>query len=172
MVNPYRFLNERGEHLHTLGGEPLYGVSSVMSVIAKPLTDRFLKFVSPEPYSGCWLWTGSIKSSFGYGQFWLSGNVFAHRAAWLIFKGAIPESVQVLHKCDTPTCVNPGHLYLGTQSRNVKDAYDRKRRLPNRKLTPEDVEEIRQSGKPQSWLARKFGVAQPTISKIQLRQRW
>lgn len=60
-----------------------------------------------------------------------SGMVFAaHRISWEIHRGNIPKGMYVLHKCDVPGCVNPDHLYLGTQSENMRDAYHRGRKVP------------------------------------------
>jgi hypothetical protein len=98
-----------------------------------PLKERFLSHVSPEPMSGCWLWEASTGPK-GYGQFMVveeEGNrVYrAHRMAWLLFRGSIPGRLYVLHKCDTPPCVNPDHLFLGTQLVNLTDAKQKGRRL-------------------------------------------
>jgi hypothetical protein len=75
--------------------------------------------------NGCVLWTGSRNG--GYGELWaaLPGQsnrkVKAHRAAWTVANGQIPPGMQVLHRCDTPPCINPEHLFLGTQADNVRD---------------------------------------------------
>lgn len=99
------------------------------TVEAAPL-DWFWDRVSPEPNSGCWLWTGDYTSFHGYGL--VSRKVdgrrvreAASRTAWRLFKGEIPQGLLVLHRCDVPACVNApgGHLFLGTQSDNIKDAY-------------------------------------------------
>ncbi len=75
----------------------------------------------PEPNSGCWLWLGSVTQS-GYGNAWTNGkNMRAHRLSWMIHNGDIPKEMCVLHRCDTPACINPGHLFLGTQLENIKD---------------------------------------------------
>lgn len=93
---------------------------------------RFEDFVEPEPMSGCWLWMGCARPS-GYG--WFSRSLpskreAAHRSSWLLYKGDIPNGMDVLHKCDMPMCVNPAHLFLGTQVDNNLDR-DRKGRQWN-----------------------------------------
>jgi hypothetical protein len=69
----------------------------------------------------CWIWHGS-KNGDGYGCLSFMGkSMGAHRASWLIHNGEIPEGKSVLHECDNPPCVNPAHLFLGTQGDNVRD---------------------------------------------------
>lgn len=89
-------------------------------------SERFLSNYIPEPNSGCWLWTGCIYEGRGYGKCrWDTKNMSAHRASWIIHNGPIPDGMFVLHKCDTKICINPNHLYLGTQSQNMFDRYSR-----------------------------------------------
>lgn len=77
--------------------------------------------------SGCWLWNARIHPN-GYGAFGFGDVVYkAHRAAWMIYRGAIPTGMCVLHRCDVPRCVNPDHLFLGTQIDNVRDMVQKKR---------------------------------------------
>lgn len=86
----------------------------------------------PEPNSGCHIWLGpQMKLRNGYGNFICEGvQKRAHRAAWEFYRGPIPAGLHVLHRCDTPLCVNPNHLFLGTQQDNMKDKR-RKGRAPS-----------------------------------------
>lgn len=82
---------------------------------------------------GCWLWTSNVLKN-GYGQFWMGAGLvpeYAHRVAWQLTSGPIPDGLFVLHHCDTPTCVRPDHLFLGTHTDNMRDA-SRKGRLRGR----------------------------------------
>lgn len=91
--------------------------------------NRFSKFVESDVNEkGCDKFTSS-PDSFGYRMFWFGGQArSAHRISYRIHCGPIPEDKQVNHECDTPWCVNPNHLYLGTQSENNRDAWARNRR--------------------------------------------
>jgi hypothetical protein len=71
---------------------------------------------TPMAECGCWFWNGTLSN--GYGKM---GRQLAHRLSWEAFNGPIPDGLFVLHKCDTPPCVNPDHLFLGTHGDNVRD---------------------------------------------------
>lgn len=88
---------------------------------------RLLKNRDIDPTTGCWLWTKSCGKK-GYGQIWIIDKfVRVSRASFEIFKGPIPDGLNVLHSCDTPRCFNPDHLEAGTQSKNITDAVERGR---------------------------------------------
>lgn len=84
--------------------------------------EHFLERIEFEPNTGCWLWMGTANREGGYGRARVNGvSVVAHRASWEFHIGPIPEGRQVLHRCDLPPCVNPGHLFLGDQTANMRD---------------------------------------------------
>ncbi len=99
----------------------------------RDVRERFNEKWLGEPNSGCWLWQGHYHKD-GYG--WLDigsrtdgtrGQILAHRLSWQIHFGPIPDGLGVLHKCDTPPCVRPEHLFLGTQKANMTDAAAKQR---------------------------------------------
>lgn len=82
-----------------------------------------------EPTSGCWWWRGPIATS-GYGQFpWDGRREYAHRIAWMLWNGhaSIPKGLVIRHTCDTPLCVSPYHLLIGTKADNSRDMVERGR---------------------------------------------
>lgn len=89
---------------------------------SRPTEIRFFEKITYEPNSGCWLWLAFTERE--YGRFLVSRNkgVWAHRFSWEYHnKKKIPKGKFILHKCDTPSCVNPNHLEIGTQRDNVDD---------------------------------------------------
>jgi len=141
------------------------------------IVDRFMDKVSPEPNSGCWLWTANL-GTYGYGRMRFGhGPVDAHRISYRLFCGEIPEGKYVLHKCDVRPCVNPDHLFIGTHKDNMQHAVDH-RRWPrgkqhwNVKLTEEQARRAKFSGQRPSVLAREFGCASVTIVKIRNGTTW
>ena len=132
---------------------------------------------------GCWLWQKSTCPPGWYGQFFLrkegrkSINVSAHRFVWELTNGPIPDGLHVCHRCDVPACVNPEHLFLGTQAENIKDAW-RKERSPRggkrvqAKLVESDISKIRSSLLSNKMLAKLFSVSDTLIRGIRAGERW
>lgn len=149
-----------------------------------PTNELFWRHVDKS--GGCWIWTGG-KNDDGYGlmNVRLGVNKWAPRLAHRLsaqFAGMHIDGISVLHRCDNPPCVNPGHLFLGTREDNVADM-DRKGRRGslkgsahgNSKLTDEQVIEIRRlraSGSRGIDLARRFGVSPSAIVWITKRKQW
>lgn len=138
---------------------------------------RFESKYTTEPNSGCWLWTSYINES-GYGATtWHNKRILAHRLAWTLFKGKIPEGLYVLHKCDVPCCVNPDHLYIGTDEQNKMDSITRKRhvygdRHPDAKLKSVDIPAIREDPRPILEIASDYNVSYRTIYRVKARTSW
>lgn len=132
--------------------------------------------------SGCWNWIAG-KDSYGYGQMRVNGpKRLAHRISYEQHFGTIPEKMCVLHRCDNPACINPAHLFLGTQPENIADMIakgrDRKARIKGEdhnqaKLIESEVVTIRASiGVPQTKLASLYGVSPSQIGSIRRRKAW
>lgn len=132
----------------------------------------------------CWPWIGKRDPN-GYGNFDAHpGMRSAHRFAYFLAHGEIPEGMFVCHRCDNPPCQNPGHLFLGTQADNMADMWGKGRAVtpfrngsgnPLAKLTEQSVREIRRlvsEGVPQKELAALHGVSRPTISLVVSRKLW
>lgn len=152
--------------------------------IVRSLWDRFYDKVCPEALTGCWLWTGAVKE-LGYGVIGLGtreqGTAKAHRVSYMLHKGEIPAGMSVLHRCDTPSCVNPSHLFLGTLSDNMRDCVAKKRQFkPNnrgersttRVLSLQQVNEIRKKEKTGRQYAAQFGVSKSTVFAIWRNVNW
>lgn len=146
------------------------------------LAARFVGFTDKSGPGGCWLWTGAFKRG-GYGQLMIANRmVSAHRAAWGLANGPIPPGMHVLHRCDNPPCVNPAHLFLGTNADNSKDKIAKGRQRgpkgeahPAAKLSDGDVVEIRRrwaAGETQAVIGRDFGATQAHVSQIVTMKTW
>jgi len=87
------------------------------------MKDQYLIKRRSKPESnGCWLWIGDVTNRWGYGRFGPGRKVrLAHRVSYIAFNGQIPTGLRVLHTCDVPRCVNPAHLFLGTDTDNMRD---------------------------------------------------
>lgn len=144
---------------------------------------------------GCWPWKGSV-SRWGYGTARFNGvHQNAHRIAWQLTRGAVPPGRLVCHSCDNRLCVNPDHLWIGTQRDNMRDAWQKGRRdetgkgdghwrsrMPekvargttcyNAKVTEDDVRAIRASSESATHLARRYGISKQAIGLIRKRKNW
>jgi hypothetical protein len=121
----------------------------------------------------CWEWLANENDN-GYGRVTQDGqNLRAHRVAYEIANGPVPDGLIVLHKCDNRKCCNPAHLMAGTHADNFADMVAKGRERwskgsqhPKAKLTPDDVAQIRASNDNNAILAERFGVSKSSISMV------
>src|SRR5262245_9587813 len=119
-----------------------------MKGYTEPVEARLWKSYEPEPNSACWLWSLTLNRD-GYGLVnTLRKTRQAHRVAYELAIGPIPRGMCVLHHCDVPPCINPAHLFLGTNGVNMADRDQKQRqaryeRQWKAKLTQDAVRDIR-----------------------------
>ncbi len=142
------------------------------------LEDRFWDKVKKLSENGCWIFTGCVSKD-GYGCFHVGQNkrAGAHRVSYELNVGEIPFGMNVCHKCDNPSCVNPNHLFIGTQQDNIKDMISKGRaKSPpihmgrKRKIDKEQVAQILSIKKwgfgDKTKIASSFGVRREIIARI------
>jgi hypothetical protein len=160
---------------------------------------RFWARLDRESAAGCWLWTGSVGPR-GYGQVYLAKRIYAraHRLAYALANGEVPDGLVICHSCDRPLCCNPDHLVAATQMENVADMVRKGRhvggpnapglpprskqgrvrgeRAPKAKLSAEQVKAIRTryaaGGVTQVQLAAEYGINRNALQMILYRQSW
>jgi hypothetical protein len=162
-----------------------YGYCGHSCAAPKPTSPiaRFWTYISSEPTSGCWLWTGPVDAH-GYGTLSSGGAVAsgakhlkAHRIAYSTLKGAIGADLYVCHHCDNRLCVNPDHLFLGTNQDNLADMRRKGRHIKGRqchqaKLSEAAVVHIRQATGTHTAVAEQFGVSVATASRVRRGLWW
>lgn len=146
-------------------------------------TDAYLQSHIERQDNGCWFWSGR-RNRRGYGVAWTPASRSpqgAHRAAYEAWVGPIPEGMLICHRCDNPPCINPAHLWAGTQSENIEDMWRKRRGFDVRgegngraKLTADDARIIRslRGIETQESLAKRYGITQGAISRIQSGKAW
>lgn len=139
--------------------------------------DRFNFQHYADIHTGCWIWTGT-KCARGYGQFTANKTKSsAHRFSYMAHKGEIPDGMVVCHTCDTPSCVNPNHLFIGTPADNTADMLAKQRNKFGEdqwaaKLNAQTIIEIRESQLSDPILARRFGVSVAAINYARRGLTW
>lgn len=144
------------------------------------IRDRLLSSVRVNE-AGCWEWRLSLDKK-GRGRIRNGGSkMFASRASFIAFNGHIPDGMVVCHSCDNPSCINPSHLWLGTQKDNMQDMHEKGRykgcaqqgeRHSMAKLSRDNVLKIRQDERTQKEIARDYKVSRPLISLIKTGKLW
>ncbi len=133
----------------------------------------------PEYKDECWEWQGARSN--GYGVFYCFGRIYAHRFSFWIHTGVHPGDLGCCHSCDNPSCVNPAHLWLGTQAQNIHDAVSKGRMARGEKqgfskLTEAQVLKIRKryaaGSVTQKRLAKDYGIDRSTVGYIVRRDCW
>ena len=160
------------------------GVKHRPKPIRLTLQERVERGFTPGEPDACWLWS-RYRNACGYGVLGVGGKAtaLAHRSCYAVYVSEIPEGVQVLHTCDTPACVNPAHLFLGTHQDNMADMYRKGRgnkvrgvKHRSAKLSEEDVYKIRErlaTGRETlTEISKDFNVGFSAISCIKTGRTW
>lgn len=144
------------------------------------MNSRFEEKIERIPECGCWIWLGYCDKD-GYGHFRKSTTqvCLAHRASWEFYTSPIPDGMDVLHRCDTPFCVNPHHLFLGTHQDNMDDMTKKERANHpcgnlngNAKLNERSIFAIRSDDRSQRIIAKEHRIGQATVSLIKAGKLW
>lgn len=158
-----------------------------MARVARDPVERFWEKVTKT--DSCWLWNSTL-SSMGYGVIGIrtrdrrkNSMVYAHRFSYELHNGTFDKSLVVCHKCDNPKCVRPEHLFVGTQTDNMRDCANKGRLRPgntrgtnngNAKLDAETVQAIRSARgiRRAGILAKDFGVSRCTVNDVWRGRTW
>lgn len=143
------------------------------------LSARIESHIERDPNSGCWLWSAGVDKN-GYGKTAIDGwHMRAHRASFLIANGFLPPHLEVCHSCDTPACINPSHLWLGTNAQNQGDAAIKGRRKgsknKNARIVESDTIEIRarcDAGENPKIVCKDYGISWSQIYRIWRKEFW
>jgi len=130
---------------------------------------RFMQYIELIPFSNCWHWLGA-RHPRGYGSFLFRKTIWrAHRASWTLHKGEIPKGMQLNHLCHNSGCVNPDHLYIGTQIDNIRDRDVAGNTF--KKLSDKDALLIFKAKGTQQKIADEFGISQTHVNQIKHKVR-
>ena len=178
-------MNKNKENKYSV--EPDYSARKFGHPIV-PIEERIMSNIIINEFSGCWEWQGSKHN--GYGRIIVGSRKDntrcvkgAHRVAYEIWRGIIPDGYKVCHKCDNPSCVNPDHLFVGTRQDNVNDRENKNRNVvkvgeeqPRSKLTKSAVKNARweraYKGTSFQELANKYGVSKQTMMNAIKGKTW
>lgn len=159
-------------------------------VMRRPMTiDKAMQRIERIPFAGCWLWTGNVRKD-GYGTVITGGgrsrptSTGAHRFFYEQLVGQIPDGMRVCHRCDVTCCVNPAHLFVGTDADNCADKIAKGRfrsgvargeKQGNSRLTSSQILAIRlarASGQQLKAIGERFGIKEAHVCRIAMRKAW
>lgn len=144
--------------------------------------DEMIEFqINKSVYAECWIWTGAKKGGYGYIKY--KGKTLAmHRYMFEKYNHEIPKNMNICHKCDNPACVNPKHLWLGTQKDNIRDMFSKKRNNNKNgvnhertKITEEEAIQIKKhykKGIKPTTICRLMNLPYSTVYKICINENW
>ena len=127
--------------------------------------------------NGCWQWTAG-RDTRGYGVLKVDGvQSGAHRLSWELHRAPLQDGISVLHHCDTPACVRPDHLFLGTQGDNMADMVAKGRQVKgaqhsHAKLTDDQARAILADGRIHRLIAAEYGLHRRTVDRIKRGELW
>lgn len=147
--------------------------------------ERLLRLVQFEQNSGCWLWCGAAVTN-GYGSITFyqrssrrSYSLRSHRVSYAVFVGPVPRGALVLHRCDTPLCINPAHLFLGSVRDNALDMVRKGRghklrgvAIKQARLSEAQVVEIAADTRRYDDIAADYGVSETAVRDIKSKRTW
>lgn len=123
------------------------------------------------------MWNG-LKTVGGYGRLNCAGEMrLAHRVAYELYVGPVPDGVWVLHRCDCPPCVNPAHLFLGNVADNNRDKAEKGRAPkgethPNAKFSEEQIRAMFADKRPYNDIVADYGISKPHLSGLKNGKFW
>ena len=158
-----------------------HGTTELKKHTHAPVKDRFMRSFKINEITGCWDWLNAL-DAYGYGGFSWNEHPKAHRAAWTLFHGPIPDGLHVLHTCDNRKCVNPEHLWIGTNADNMRDKQEKGRFVLGKRYSGEenyasklktiDAVFIFNSSHSYTHLAKMFNVSKTAIASIKKKRSW
>lgn len=148
----------------------------------RPAIDRFNRKWRMNALTGCWVWAAN-RGDEGYGYMWAGkelgreDQMQAHRVAWLLHRGPIPDGMLVCHRCDNRACVNPEHLFLGTDAENAADMVAKGRgnkgeAINTAKLTADVIPAIRSDPREYRVIGADYGVGKSVVYSIKKKKSW
>jgi hypothetical protein len=172
VVHARGFCRSHYNHMAKYGKLPLS-----RNMTGKTLAERISLMSEHDNETGCRLWVRG-KNGTGYGNLIFGGkSLLAHRAAYELAYGPLADGMKVCHRCDTPACVNPDHLFAGSHQANSDDKLSKGREARGvshgmHRLTEVEIRKIRVDSRTQEEIAADYGINRSNVSMIKARKRW